>query len=129
LLERNVYCAIEREGRWGDRQIELTGLYLVDDAENNLPVVEFGQYAVRTAGRTINLVSRDALPDFDPTANRGGTFAAITGTLRHFSPLGPERGYILEPRCEEDLAASMGEVLPSYAACVSPRTGGPVEVE
>lgn len=44
LLQRNVYCRFEEEGRWGDRQIELIGLYLVGDDERDLPVVEFDQY-------------------------------------------------------------------------------------
>jgi hypothetical protein len=72
----------------------------------------------------VNLVSREALPDFDPLEHRGETFASITGTLRHFAPIGPQRGFILEPRCEDDLVQS-GPPMPSSVACVTPRTGGP----
>ena len=90
--------------------------------------VEFGQFAVQSAGANINVVTRDSVPDFDPLEHLGGTFAAMTGTLRHFAPLGLERGYILEPRCAADLVET-GDPVPSNSACVTPRTGGPIEVE
>lgn len=44
LIKRNVYCAFDQEGRWGDRQVELIGLYLVSDDERDMPVVEFDQH-------------------------------------------------------------------------------------
>jgi len=86
--------------------------------------IEFGQFAVQTAGGTINVVTREAISDFDPAALAGAHFDSITGTLRNFSPLGPQRGYILEPRCDDDLV-QMGPPVPAASACVFPRTGGP----
>jgi hypothetical protein len=85
---------------------------------------EFGQVAVQTAGGVINLVTRDSVSEFDPVALRGMTIPSITGTLRHFAPIGLERGFILEPRCEDDIVLS-GSPIPSSMACVFPRTGGP----
>lgn len=43
LLERGTYCAFEREGRWGDRELELIGLYLLGADDHNVDVLEFGQ--------------------------------------------------------------------------------------
>lgn len=90
--------------------------------------VEFGQFVVQTDGAVINVVTRDGIPDFEPDEHRGETFAAITGTLRHFSPLGAQRGYILEPRCAADLVQT-GDPAPASEACVTPRTGGPDDPE
>ena len=89
----------------------------------------FGQFVVRVGTRAIGVVTRDSVPDFDPVEHRGEMLAAVRGTLRNFSPLGPQRGYLLQPRCSQDLALE-GETLPPVGeACVTPRTGGPEEPE
>ncbi|MDW8361326.1 MAG: hypothetical protein RMK74_02900, partial [Myxococcales bacterium] len=87
--------------------------------------LEFGQFAVRSSGRVILVVTREAVPDFDPVRRRGERLAAITGTLRHFAPLGAERGWIVEPRCEADLAATVADVRAPGGAGGEPPTGGP----
>ncbi len=88
---------------------------------------EFGQFIVQTSGGVVNVVTQDSVPDFDPVAHRGETLPAITGTLRNFAPLGPQRGYILEPRCEDDITPAGERPMPSSSACVVPRTGGAIE--
>lgn len=88
---------------------------------------QFGQFIVQTAGGVLNVVTQDSVPDFDPVAHRGETFAAFTGTLRNFAPLGPQRGYILEPRCVDDITPAGEMPKPSSSACVVPRTGGAIE--
>ncbi len=87
--------------------------------------LEFGQFAVEVEGKSISVVTRDSVSDFDPRAMPGTVLPAIRGTLRHFAPLGPQRGYVLQPRCRGDLALP-GTSLPSVEeACITPRTGGP----
>lgn len=91
--------------------------------------VGFGQFVVRTGGKVMNVVTQDSVPDFDVLARRGQTLGALTGTVRNFSPLGTERGYILEPRCQNDITEEGETPLPASAACVTPRTGGIIEPE
>lgn len=91
--------------------------------------LEFGQFAMHTDTRVINVVTRDSVPDFEPTEHLGETFDAVSGTLRHFAPLGPQRGFILEPRCGDDVVPIGGTIKPSNEACVTPRTGGPVDTQ
>ncbi len=87
--------------------------------------LEFGQFVVEVDGKAISVVLRDSVPDFDPGAMPGAVLPALRGTLRHFAPLGPQRGYVLQPRCRADLALP-GETLPPVSeACIAPRTEGP----
>lgn len=94
--------------------------------------LEFGQFIVSLEydddgtlrHRVINVVTRDTIVDFEPSDHRGENIANLTGTLRQFSPLGAERGFMLEPRCEDDLVLD-GEPVSAAEACVSLRTGGP----
>lgn len=71
----------------------------------------------------INLLMRDTVYDFDALEHIGQTFVSITGTLRNFSPLGLERGYIVEPRCPGDVIET-GTPLRANEICVAPRSGG-----
>lgn len=118
----------------GDGDVTLTTGTAEDDCNDDCSAdpqcsewnqfVEFGQIAVQSGGGVINLVTRESVSEFDPFDFRGQTFASITGTLRNFAPIGPQRGFILEPRCDADIVMT-GPPVPSSMACVFPRTGGP----
>jgi len=88
--------------------------------------MEYGQWPVRVgdaqSGVKLWISSIEQIPDFDPfDPSLPPTLASVTGTLVNLSFLQP-RGWILEPRCADDIVVS-GTPLSSTEACVEPRTG------
>ena len=68
------------------------------------------------------VATSESIPDFDPFDPAWPReWPAVTGTLKNLSFLRP-RGWILEPRCMDDIVVS-GSPLSSSEACVDPRTG------
>jgi lipopolysaccharide transport system ATP-binding protein len=43
LFANNTYCAFEQKGRWGNRELELIGLYVLDQAGRYVEQIEFGR--------------------------------------------------------------------------------------
>jgi hypothetical protein len=87
---------------------------------------QYGQWPVRLGdavnGLKLWVATSESIPDFDPFDPAWPQqWAAITGTLKNLSFLRP-RGWILEPRCMDDIVVS-GPPLSSSEACVDPRTG------
>lgn len=87
---------------------------------------EYRQWPVRVGnaatGVKLWVMTADTLPDFDPfDPGVPRQLASITGTLTNLSFLRP-RGWILEPRCPDDIVMT-GTPRPSTEACVEPRTG------
>lgn len=83
----------------------------------------YGQFSVATPGATaaergkIQVLTREAIPDFDALAHAGETVALIRGTLSQVEFL--DVPWILEVRCRDDLVLS-GTPKPMYEACVGP---------
>jgi len=75
-------------------------------------------------GSSMIQINTSTAPNFDPIANRGTTFDALTGTLRNFS--GGTLNWTIETRCPDDLACSREGCVPaplsSDKACVRLRT-------
>lgn len=87
---------------------------------------QYGQWPVRVGdaanGVKLWVATAESVPDFDPFAPALPTqWSAITGTLKNLSFLRP-RGWILEPRCMDDIVVA-GAAVSSSEACVDPRTG------
>lgn len=85
-----------------------------------------GNYKVSKGSRQIQVNTGTAF-GFDPTANKGETIAALSGTLRNFS--GGSLNWTIETRCIDDLVcdksvdeACTAEPVPSTEACVTLRT-------
>lgn len=83
----------------------------------------YGQFSVVTPGATaaergkIQVLTREAVPDFDAPAHAGETVALIRGTLSQVEFL--DVPWILEVRCRDDLVLS-GSAKPMHEACVGP---------
>jgi hypothetical protein len=83
----------------------------------------YGQFSLSTPGATaaergkIQVLMREAVPDFDALAHAGETVALIRGTLSQVEFL--DVPWILEVRCRDDLVLS-GAVKPMHEACVGP---------
>lgn len=87
---------------------------------------QYGQWPVRVGGQAggvkLWISTSESVPDFDPfDPALPERLSAITGTLMNLSFLRP-RGWILEPRCGDDIVIS-GTPKASTEACVEPRTG------
>ena len=83
----------------------------------------YGQFSLSTPGATaaergkIQVLTREAVPDFDALAHAGETVALMRGTLSQVEFL--DVPWILEVRCRDDLVLS-GAVKPMHEACVGP---------
>ncbi|HQC45103.1 MAG TPA: hypothetical protein PLC97_07740 [Myxococcota bacterium] len=84
--------------------------------------LQYGQWPLNVGGVKLWVSSGESVPDFDPfNTELPKKIASVTGTLKNLSFLRP-KGWILEPRCMDDIVIS-GAPKPSTEACVEPRTG------
>ncbi len=83
-----------------------------------------GSYKVSKGPNDMILIQTGTVSDFDPVANKGQLFDAVTGTLRNFS--GGPLNWTIEARCSDDLLCGRfgcAEKVKTYTeACVFART-------